>query len=131
MLTKRSIPLTIIFSFLTFGIYAIYWYIKFHSEVRQASGQGASTVLHVLGLLFTFGIYPIIWVYFASKRLASIGAQDQSTLNLILGVAGLFTGITLYVAWCLMQNEANGLVDRGSQPTQQPFQPQQPEHQEF
>ena len=103
-MTKRSIVSLVLLMIFTFGIYALYWYFKFHSEIREASGEGASGGLHFLGL-FTFGIYPIYWVYKTSKRIARLGGEDNAVLNLVLC---FICGI---VSYCLMQNEVNKLID--------------------
>ena len=105
MLQSRSIPMTIIFSIITFGIYAIYWQIKFHAEVRDASGEGLSTLLHILAILFTFGIYAIYWNYVTTVRLNNLGGSGNPILNLILSLVGFS-----FVAWIFHQSEANKIA---------------------
>ncbi|QVK20745.1 DUF4234 domain-containing protein [Mycoplasmatota bacterium] len=103
-MTKRSIGLMILLIIVTFGIYLIYWNIKFQVELKEQTGEGFGGFAHFLMLIFTFGIYSIYWQYVAGQRLAKQGADDHSILYLIFCFFAL--------SWLnpfLMQNQANKL----------------------
>lgn len=104
-MTNRNIGMLVILFLFTFGIYPIYWNIKFQSELKEQTGEGFGGFGHFLMMIFTFGIYAIYWQYAAGKRLAKQGASDNSVLYLILvlvGVGGIVNPI-------LMQSQANDL----------------------
>ena len=84
---KRSIAGCIILTFVTFGIYGIYWFVKLTNETNRLAPEEAtmSGGLAFLVTLCTFGIY----VY------------------LLLTLLGL--GI---IAEALAQNELNGRIER-------------------
>lgn len=103
-MTKRSIGVMILLYLFTFGIYPIYWYIVFQSELKRKTGEGFGGFGHFVMTFITFGIYGIYWQYAAGKRLNRQGATDQSILYLI------FCFIAL--SWLnpfLMQSQANNL----------------------
>lgn len=100
---KRSIGLMIVLFLFTFGIYPIYWLVKFQMELKKETGEGFGGLGHFLLLIFTFGIYAIYWQYAAGKRLHKIGADDYSIIYLVL--AFVFAVINPF----LMQHQANQL----------------------
>lgn len=101
---KRNLLMMIVLSFLTLGIYSIYWYCSFQSELKRETNEGFGGLGHLLATIFTFGIYYIVWSYNAGKRLEKQGAEDWSLIYLILTIVGL--GI---INMLLMQNQANNL----------------------
>jgi hypothetical protein len=98
---QRSIGLMIFLYLFTFGLFPLYWYISFQSELKQKTGEGFGGLGHFLVTILTFGIYGIYWQYAAGKRLAQQGVTDNSTLYLILGI--FFPIINPF----LMQSQAN------------------------
>ena len=102
---KRSLGMMILLWIVTFGIYPLYWFVKFQVELKEKTKEGFGGLGHFLMLIFTFGIYYIYWQYAAGKRLAKLGAPDNSLLYLVLGIfiGGLINPF-------LMQNEANKLA---------------------
>jgi hypothetical protein len=103
-MTKRTLGMMIILFLLTFGIYPLYWVIKFQVELKRETNEGFGGLGHFLMLIFTFGVYAIYWQYAAGKRLAKLGATDQSTLYLI------FAFVFPFINPFLMQDQANKLV---------------------
>ena len=102
-MTKRNIVTMLLLYLFTFGIYPLYWYIKFQMELKEKTGDGFGGLGHFLITIVTFGIYGIYWQYAAGKRLAKQGAQDNSVLYLILGI--FFPILNPF----LMQDQANKL----------------------
>ena len=104
-LKQRSIGMMIVLYLFTFGIYPIYWYIKFQMELKEKTGEGFGGLAHFLLTIVTFGIYAIYWQYAAGKRLAKLGATDNSVIYLIFCFVAL--------SWLnpfMMQSQANKLA---------------------
>lgn len=101
---KRSIGMMIVLFLFTFGIYPLYWNIKFQMELKESTGEGFGGFVHFLLLIFTFGIYALYWQYAAGKRLAKLGATDNSLIYLVLALitAGILNPF-------IMQDQANNL----------------------
>ena len=107
-ITKRSIPLAILFTVITFGIYGIYWMIKLNNEINQLSDEpnGTSGGLVFLFTLITFGIYELYWLYKMGERSDRIkNGSSTEILYLILGIFGLSI-----VDYALMQDTINHAV---------------------
>lgn len=102
----RNLVLAIVFSFLTCGIYSIYWMIKLNDEVNQLAGepQATSGGMVFLFSLITCGIYGIYWAYKMGERCDRIrGIQGNSSiLYLVLSILGLDI-----VYFCLLQDMIN------------------------
>ena len=111
MITKRNIVLCIIFSFITCGIYGIYWFICLTNEVNALSKQeGTSGVLAFIFTVITCGIYGFYWAYKMGEKLdiakqnRGIPASNGGILYLLLFIFG---GIITYA---LIQNDINQLA---------------------
>lgn len=102
---KRNIPVMIILSIFTLGIYQLYWYCSFQNQLYKTTGKGFSGAGHLFMTIITLGIYNIYWQYAAGKRLAMLGAEDNSTMYLVLAFLALASLINPF----LMQNQANNL----------------------
>ena len=105
-MTKRSIGMMILLTFVSLGLYLIYWNIKFQVELKAKTGEGFGALGHILMLLFSFGIYVIYWQFAAGQRLGKAGANDYGVLYLVLSIVG-FGWLNPF----LMQVEANKISD--------------------
>lgn len=109
-IVPRNIVVAIILSFVTCGIYQIYWMIKINDEVNLLASEpdAPSGVIVFLLSLVTCGIYGLFWMYKMGERCdrikGSVGGSS-AILYLILGVLGL--GIVNY---CLIQDTLNKAV---------------------
>lgn len=105
-LTPRSIPVAVILSIVTCGIYNIYWMIKINDEVNLLSGEvnGTSGGMVFLFSLLTCGIYSIYWLFKMGERCDRIKGVDGNShiLYLVLSILGF--GI---IAYCLIQDTIN------------------------
>lgn len=96
---RRNIVLAVIFSVITLGIYAIYWYICLTNDSNRMNPQEktASGELAFLFSVLTLGIYNIYWSYKLAKKVG-----DSEILYLILSLFGF--GIVNYI---LAQSKIN------------------------
>lgn len=108
-ITPRSIPVCVILSIVTCGIYGIYWMIKLNDEINTLAHESGATSGGIVFLLsiVTCGIYGLYWQYKMGERCDRIKGTAGSTgiLYLILAVVGF--GI---VGYCLMQDTINKSV---------------------
>lgn len=123
---KRSIPVAIILTIVTCGIYGIYWYYKTAEtfyNAQTSNGLNTSPIVTILLSIVTCGIYGIYAYYVWGKAMPEIFArygfagEDRSVMYIILSIFG-FSIINM----ALIQNDFNILADSSSQqpPYQQP-----------
>ncbi|EFM08576.1 conserved hypothetical protein [Paenibacillus curdlanolyticus YK9] len=101
MVNKRGVAAAIILSFITCGIYAIYWFIVMTEDAGKLSGDRDFTGgKHFLLVLVTCGIWNYIWAYQLGKHIDEAQRQhglpvsNNSTLYVVLNIFGL--GIVTY-----------------------------------
>lgn len=110
---QRSIPVCIILSFVTCGIYGIYWFISLNDDVNYLRGQyEVSGVKAFLFSIITCGIYMLYWHYRMGEKIDQIktqrgeNASSSGILYLLLAIFGLSI-----VSMAIIQNEVNRLSD--------------------
>lgn len=108
-LPERNIAVSVILSFVTCGIYGIYWFVKMTDEAKIVSNKtNASGVLAIVYSLLTCGIYMIYWNYKMGQNMYEAGKihnkdiADNSVLYLVLSIFGFSI-----VNYCLIQNDLN------------------------
>lgn len=113
MIRKRSIPLYIILSIVTCGIFGIFWFITMTDDVNGMYGNPNETSGGIAFLLtfVTCGIYGLYWAYKIGEKLdqiktsRNIPSSNSGVLYLILYLFGF--GI---ISYALIQNEINKLA---------------------
>lgn len=112
MIKQKSIPMCIILSIVTCGIYGIIWFISLTDDANTACGKpGTSGGMALLLTLVTFGIYALYWNYKQGEKLdeakqaKGLPAGNSGILYLLLSIFGL--GI---IAYALMQDSLNKLA---------------------
>lgn len=104
---ERNPALVVIFSFLTFGIYGLYWIVTTQNALHRKTGMGSSGGLTFLFMLLTGGIYTLYWYYILGKEIRKVGGrEDRSVLYLVLGFLGL--GI---VSCAIAQSDINDILE--------------------
>ena len=109
---ERSIPLYIVLSVLTCGLFSIYWFIVLADDIRRLKGgtKPNGVTDYLLGLI-TCGIYLLYCYYQYPKYIVEIQEKkgievnDISLIAILLGIFSL--GI---VSLALIQNEVNKIV---------------------
>lgn len=73
-ISVRSIPMAIILSIITCGIYGIYWMYCLVNDLNTASGRENDTSggMVILFSIITCGIYGIYWYYTAGSKVGDI-----------------------------------------------------------
>ena len=107
---SRSIPIAIILSIVTFGIYGLYWLYCLASDVNTLTGEEESSGFKVLILsIITLGLYELYWLYKVGERLSDFqtyqGEMVDSYRALVYLILGIF-GLNI-VARALIQNDLN------------------------
>ena len=70
MLVRRSIPLCIVLSLITCGIYTLYWFVCVTNEVDAVSGEyGPGGGVSLLLTIITCGIYGLYWGWKTGDKL--------------------------------------------------------------
>ena len=99
---RREPGLVLVFSFLTCGLYYLYWVYRTSEETQVYLGEeDTSPAIEVLLHLCTCGIYNIYWDYKQAKKLArmlgSVGlpATDNALLYVAFDVLGHGMGLGL------------------------------------
>ena len=108
-ISKRSIAVAIILTFVTCGIYGLYWFIVMTNESNSISdSKTASGGIAFLLTIITCGIYGLYWNYKMGEKIHNAGKkynisiENNGVLYLILYLIGL--GI---ISYALMQKDLN------------------------
>ena len=108
-INKRKIGICILLSFVTFGIYLIYWKYLLVKNTRELKNNRSSCVGEMLCLIFV-PFYSLYWWFTRGKTVKNVftesgyHAAGNSILYLILGIFGLEI-----VSMAIMQNDFNSL----------------------
>lgn len=123
----RSVPLAIVFSLLTCGIYMIYWEYKILESLYRATNRPSSAGADILLSIVTCGIYGLYMLYRAGKMETrammdrDLPEKDEAALYLVLGIFGL-----AIVSFAILQSNINNfLSDDGSNDGNDYYDPQQ------
>ena len=109
MLNRRSVPVCVILSIVTAGIYLLYWFVCTTNETNAVTGEpGPSGGVALLLTIVTLGIYGIYWGWKMGEKLDAsrtrhgVAPGSFAILFLVLNLFGL-TIVTL----AIVQNELN------------------------
>lgn len=109
IIENKDLALQLILSFLTCGIYSLYWMVTITDDVNKLLDEkNDSGIVNLLLSIITCGIYLIYWNYDIGKKLNKIGdkynieIQDNSIIYMILSILKLDI-----VSYVLMQSELN------------------------
>ncbi|WP_300711718.1 DUF4234 domain-containing protein [uncultured Brachyspira sp.] len=119
--TVRSIPMLILLSIVTCGIYYLYWIYKTTDEIKNfMEREDINPTLELILVLVTGNIYGIYWYYKYSKTVYSEmtakaginNSEDSTVLLVVLGVlfpiaAGAIMQDKLNTIWKSIDDSAN------------------------
>lgn len=102
----RSIPLCVILTLITCGLYGLYWMAVINDDVNAISGDvnAPSGGMVVLFNILTCGLYGIYWQYKIGDRIDEISGAQKNTGLIYLILSLLQLDI---VAFCLSQDFLN------------------------
>ena len=107
---KRDLVLSIILSFITCGIYPIYWLICLTDDCKAVTNDNSlpSGAMAFLLSLITCGIYTIYLFYILGQSLYknSITKEDRSIIYLLLSLFGLSI-----INFALLQDDLNHYIE--------------------
>lgn len=114
-MVKRSIPLDIIFSILTGGLYAFYWLYKLTESAHIAAGEEttAPSAQTVLFTIISFGVYQIYWLYRMGDTVNSARRKRGLTEDGNLPLLYLLVAVVAYPisSYALLQKSLNELIE--------------------
>lgn len=109
LIEKRDLAIQLILSFITCGIYSLYWMVTITDDVNKLLDEkNDSGMVNLLLSIITCGIYLIYWNYDIGKKLKKIGdkysleIQDNSIIYMILSILKLDI-----VSYTLIQSDLN------------------------
>lgn len=114
-ITHRSIPVAIILSIVTCGVYMLYWIYCIVTDLNTACGEVDDTSggMVVLLSIVTCDIYMLYWYYKAGGKVNKVrylnGNTQDSSLGLLYLLLSLF-GFG-FVSLALIQNELNKVAE--------------------
>ena len=105
----RSIPVAIILSIVTCGIYFLYWMYMINNEINELAQDpmAPSGGIVILLSIVTCGIYSWYWYYKMGEKCDYI-TQSNSSSNVIFLILGIF-GLGI-VSVALMQDSVNRVL---------------------
>lgn len=111
---KRSIATVLLFSFITCGIYFIYWIYAVTSELSAYNeDMETSPTMVVILSLVTCGIYQIYWWYKIGSMF--VDAQHKAGVKYVADNKILFLVLALFgfglVSACILQSDLNRFWD--------------------
>lgn len=108
---RRSIPLCLVLSVITCGIYGLYWLYCLTEDLNLAARQENETSggMVVLLSIVTCSVYEYFWLYQAGKKVNQVhcfaGDREDGSLSLLYLLLGFVcSGL---VSYALIQNELN------------------------
>lgn len=126
-MTKKSLPLAIVLSFVTVGLYAIYWMYTLTEDAHAAAGERttASGGMVILFSLITCGIYSLYWLYKMGETI--IIAKQRRGMAVDTNIPIIYLVLALFgfgiISYALMQSSLNEIIDYdgGAGSQAQPF----------
>ena len=115
-MTKRSLPLAIVLSFVTLGVYAFYWIYALTEDAHAAAGERttASGGMVILFSLITCGIYSLYWLYKMGETIVMAKQKRDMTADTNLPIIYLVLALFGFgiISYALMQSALNDIIDR-------------------
>lgn len=114
-MNKRSVVLAIILTFVTCGIYGLYWFYKITNETHYAVGRKttASGGMAIVYALITCGVYGLYWNYKIGDSI--LEAKEQRGMRTDKNIAFMYLFLSVVclglVSQALMQNALNDIIE--------------------
>ena len=109
MLKKRNIPICIILSIFTCGLYLLYWYVKVTDEVNEVCEYpDTSGFMSLIFAILTCGLYTVYWGWKIGRKLEyarHVRGIPTGHMNILFLLLNIFALDLITVA--LVQDELN------------------------
>ena len=110
--TVRSVPMLVLLSIVTCGIYYLYWIYKTTDEIKNFMGrEDINPALELILVLVTCNIYSLYWyykygkiVYLEMTKKAGLDSTEDSTILLV--ILNLFMYV---VSSAILQDKLNAI----------------------
>ncbi len=109
---QRSIPLAIVLSIITCGIYSIYWMYCLAEDTNRVSANPNATSggMVILFSIITCGIYGLYWIFKCGEVIDNYNREkgvstSNNVLYLILNIFGFWI-----ITYALLQSELNKIA---------------------
>lgn len=106
---QRNWILCVVFTFITFGIYRLYWEYVVHEELKQQAGVGPGGALALILTIFAGVVMPFLtpmWVAEAHQKAGRTSEVSALTgLWVLPGILLCFVGP--FIWWAKTQGELN------------------------
>lgn len=103
---QRNLVVCIILSFITCGLYALYWFVKMTDEVNEVTKEkGTSGIVALLLTLVTCGIYGIYWSYKMGEKVNTLKGEPAGSNHILFIVLVIF-GLGI-INYCILQDTLN------------------------
>lgn len=111
MVSERSIPLYIVLTIITCGLFSIYWFISMAGDIAKLREKAEPRgVFDYIISVVTCGIYFIFCCYRYAKYIVEIQEKRGLKVNDISTLSAIFGILFGIVSLALMQNELNKIV---------------------
>ena len=110
--TVRSVPMLVVLSIVTCGIYYLYWIYKTTDEIKNFMGrEDINPALELILVLVTCNIYSLYWYYKYGKIVylemtSKVGMDNSEDSTVLLVILGLLVYV---VAGAIMQDKLNAI----------------------
>jgi hypothetical protein len=115
-MTRRDPAMVLIFTYLSCGLYGLYWQYATTEELARASGRSLNAGLDLVLTLVTCGLYSF-YVYYRNADIIhavlterGIVHENKTQTVLLLILASFFVGITAWLPPLILQDEYNKLA---------------------
>ncbi|HEY3266851.1 MAG TPA: DUF4234 domain-containing protein [Armatimonadota bacterium] len=112
----RSIPVLVLLSIVTCGLYPLVWYYEVSGELQDATGRiDTSPGLEVLLMILTCGLYTIYWWYKYGRLAAEAEALRGLPVRDNAVVLCVISALAPYILWndiigmCILQSDLNAM----------------------
>lgn len=117
-MTRRSVAVVVLLSFITCGIYWFWWIYATTDELKRVTGHpDLNPVVDLVLCIVTCSLWGIYVEYrnaaVVHQEMVKAGRnhEDRSIIILVLNLATFVVGLTGFVAIALLQEELNKLAD--------------------
>lgn len=112
----RSIPMLILLSIFTCGLYPLVWYYEVSGELQDALGRrDIGPGAEVLLIIVTCGLYAVYWWYKYGRMLAELQAsrglpvRDNSVMLCVLSALAPYVLWNDWIGMCILQSDLNAV----------------------